>query len=252
MYRRPLRILLALGLPALLAACGTADQSDENLDSLDAELTDANAQAAPAKDPALMSALQSQIMVDPNLAQQSNADAVRPAGQPYSSPIPPDGIAQADGTGAKTGPLMRAPAAKDDCPECKKAEDTVTLGALAARQANRRASECVGQLRYSANWANRLPRDLPLYPDARLDEAAGNDQNGCALRAVSFTANAGWQAVVDWYYTRAMGGGYKAEHQADGAIHVIGGTRGDDAFMVYVTPRDGGGVEVDVIANNGV
>ena len=198
-----------------------------------------------------MSALQSQIMVDPNLAQQANADAVRPAGQPYSSPIPPDGIAQTD-AGAKTGPLMRAPAPDGDCPDCKKAQEAVTLGALAARQGNRRASECVGQLRYSANWANRLPRDLPLYPDARLEEAAGNDQNGCALRAISFTTNAGWQAVVDYYYTRARNGGYQAEHQADDGMHVLGGTRGEDAFMVYVTPRDGGGVEVDLVANNGV
>ena len=68
----------------------------------------------PPKIPAVMSALQSQIMVDPTLAQQSNGDAIRPPGQPYSSPIPPATIAAANGDApVNTGPLIKAPEPED-------------------------------------------------------------------------------------------------------------------------------------------
>lgn len=246
--------IAALFLPAALAACGPKPTSDENLDSLDAELTDGNSSAA-AKDPALMSALQSQIMVDPTLAQQSNSDALRPPGQPYSAQIPPPAIAGAapGAPAAPAGPLMRAPDAKGDCPQCQVARQSVTLGGLAARQADKKTSECVGGLRYSAAWANRLPPDLPLYPDARLTEAAGNSDGGCALRAVSFSTVASVQTVLDYYYTRSTSTGYDAEHQADGDEHVLGGNRDRDgaAFVVFATPRDGGGTDVDIVANTG-
>lgn len=258
MSLRRARWIAVLALPAALAACGPKASSDENLDSLDAELTDAKAGQAPAKDPALMSALQSQIMVDPTLAQQSNGDAIRPPGQPYASPLAPESIAAANADGAPVapaGPLMRAPAPADDgqCPKCAAARESVTLGALAARQSDTRTSGCVAQMRYSAGWANRLPRDLPLYPDARVAEAAGSDNGNCAMRAVSFSSGATAQTILDWYFTRATSTGYQAEQEADGDLRVLGGTRTADggAFVVYVSPRDGGGVDVDMIANNG-
>lgn len=248
------RWITTLCLPLALAACAKSDASDENLDTLDAELTDGKAANAPAKDPAVMSALQSQIMVDPTLAQQSNGDAIRPPGQPYSAPVPPEQIAAAANQPVNTGPLVKAPEPKKgDCPDCKAARESVTLGALAVRQRDPRTSGCVNRMQYSAGWVNRLPRDLPLYPDARVEEAAGSDAGGCAMRAVSFSTGANAQAVLDWYYTRATSTGYQAETQADGDLKVLGGNRDKDggAFIVYVTPRDGGGSDVDMIANNG-
>ncbi|MES2755309.1 MAG: hypothetical protein V4659_11655 [Pseudomonadota bacterium] len=256
MYRSlRLRRLFALLAPLALAACGAKATSDENLDSLDAELSDSKAASQPGKDPALMSALQSQIMVDPALAQQANADAVRPPDQPYSAQVPADGIAgpNPQAPPAQTGPLMRTPAAKGDCPGCEAARQSVTLGGLAARQPDRRTRDCVGGLRYSAGWAARMPGDVPIYPQARLIEAAGNAANGCALRAASFTTDADLQTVLDWYFTRTTGAGYASEHQADGDEHVLGGNRNHDgaAYILYATPRDGGGTEIDLIANNG-
>src|SRR3546814_17655609 len=56
----------ALALPLALSACGRDSDSDQNLSSLDASLTN-------AEDPALRSALGDQIIVDPELADQSNA-----------------------------------------------------------------------------------------------------------------------------------------------------------------------------------
>ncbi len=252
---RPRQSPLALILPLALAACGSDKPADQNLDSLDAELTNTTAANQPGKDPALMSALQSQIMVDPALTQQANADAARPADQPYSAQVPAEDTA-APAAGAKpasTGPTMKAPAPKADCPQCAVAKQAVTLGGLAARQKAPRTAQCVGGMRYSASWATRLPADVPLYPRARLVEAAGNAAGGCALRAATFTTDADVQTVLDWYYTKTKTAGYDSEHQADGAEHVLGGNRERDqaAYILFATARDGGGTQVDLIVNNG-
>lgn len=230
----------------LLAACGRQPDTQQDLDSLDRELTDANS-AGNRRDPTVAQALHDQIMVDPTLAQQSNANAVRPPARPDDGAVPPD-LARPDPVDART--LRHAPTAGGDCPDCKARTGALTLGALAARQRGRTA-DCAGAVSYSAGWANRLPADLPLYPDARVTEAAGNNLGGCRLRVVSFASSAAATKVIDWYYTRATAARYSAEHRAQGSLHVVGGTRGDDAYVVYVTPRQGGGADVDLVSNAG-
>lgn len=250
--------LIALVMPLALLGCGAPDKDSRNLDSLDNELIEAG--NANTHDPAMMSALQDQIMVDPSLAHKANDDAVRPPAQPLSGAVPPENIAAAPaGTAAVTGQatsqaVKSTPAPRGaSCPQCDAAKASLTLGALASRQRDRRTASCAGALRYSAGWADRLPADLPLYPDARLSEAAGSDANACALRAVSFSTGASLQQVMDWYYTRATNAGFSAEQQSDGSQHVLGGTRDRDggAFALFLTSRRDGGTDVDLIANNG-
>ena len=71
---------LSLIFPLALAACNpgipNVDEAGNN-----------------AADPALASALQDQIMVDPQLGRQANGDAIRPPGQPYSGGVPNDAVA---------------------------------------------------------------------------------------------------------------------------------------------------------------
>lgn len=243
-----LRALMLLPMFALVA-CGGAAPAEKNLDSLDREL--AEGIAVNAADPVLEGALQDQIMVDPQLAQKANNDAVRPPSQPYSAPIPSPDVAAAPEP--PTGSVKTAPAPAKTCPQCDVRNDSLTLGALARRQTDARTSNCVGTMRYAAGWANRLPRDLPLYPGARVIEAAGSTAGRCAMRAVTFSTNQPIGTLVDWYYTQATNAGYSAEHQSDGDMHVIGGTRGKDggAYVLFLTERDGGGTNVDLIANNG-
>ncbi|MGK6318149.1 hypothetical protein [Sphingomonas sp. DT-204] len=245
------RIPLALLLPIALAACGGGAPQQQNVDTLDQELAEGISNNG--SDPLLTGALQDQIMVDPQLAQKSNADSVRPPSQPYAAPVPATDVAA--GPAPAAGEVMRTPPpVAGGCPQCKAADESLTLGALAARQKGRGAPGCIAKLRYAAGWANRLPRDIPLYANARVIEAAGVQDAQCSLRVASFTVPQPMQAMLDWYYTRAVKAGFTAEHQSDGIQHVLGGTRDRDggAYVLYLTPREGGGTDVDLIANNGV
>jgi hypothetical protein len=246
--RRPRieRQMRPLLLALLLAACGTAPEEPRNLDTLDRELAAVNT-ASPAADPALRSALRDQIMVDPALVQQANGDALRPPPQPQSGMIPPD-RAPEQPKAAENEPLRTAPPATAGCPQCAAARRSLTLGALAEAQGGRTAG-CAEAVSYSAGWANRLPAGVPLYPDARVAEAAGADRPGCALRIVSFASAAPVQRLLDWYYTRTARAGYRAQHGADGTMHTLGGTKRGAAFLLILTPRADGGTDADLMAD---
>lgn len=242
-------------LSLALGACAQANDADSNLDLLDAELADGNS-TGNGRDPAMMSALQDQIMVDPALAAQANYDAIRPPGQPYSTQVPPDMVAGAAPPGAdmsssETLKPAPAPVGGKGCTQCDAAREALTLGGLVERQSNRAARGCAASISYSTRWALRLPPSVPLYPDARVSEAAGSETGPCALRVVSFATAAPVQRVLDWYYTRVSKAGFSAEHEAEGDEHVLAGTQGDAAYAVFATARADGGTDVDLVANTG-
>jgi hypothetical protein len=241
MSRRNLLPLACL----MLAACGGGQDDDAQLNALDKELTAMN-DGSPTRDPQLREALAGQIMVDPGLTQSSNANAVRPPNQPASDMVPSLPLA-ADPVDPKT--LKSAPLAARDCPECRASAGAFTLAAKAGQQPGNAA--CLSGLRYSAAWAGRLPAALAVYPASQVAEAAGNDAGGCALRIVSMRTSAPAAKVIDYYYTRAAAAGYSAEHKMDGAQHVLGGTRGAAAYMIYATARAGGGSDIDLVVKAG-
>lgn len=211
---------LAVPLALLsLAACGPKAPERSALDRLDDEL-------ANGSDPVAATALNGPLMTDPTLAQSADADAVRPPPRPATLGSPERGR-------ATPMPVKGA----------------VTLGEVARRERDPATAACADRLAYSATWANRLPADLPLYPDARVAEAAGND--GCGLRVVSFASGTAPAAVAGWYRSRAARAGYAAEQRLDGRTEVLGGTLGEKAFMLYAAPRPDGGSDVDLVVNHG-
>lgn len=239
--------VIGTALSLALAACGGETKTaNADLDRLDRELGAVNT-TSPAGDPALRSALKDQIMVDPTLTRMANADAVRPPPQPLSGTVPPD--EPASGKPAEQDALRAAPP-PGECRQCAAARRAMTLGALAASQGGN-AGGCAGTIAYSAAWANRLPRSVPLYPDARVSEAAGADGAGCRLRVVSFTSGAPLQRLLDWYYTRATAAGFAAQHGAEGGEHTLAGTKAGAAFLVTLKAAPDGGTAVDLMADGG-
>lgn len=227
------RVLSSLLLgPALLAvsACGSDKPADDKAEKLDERLLGkGNA------DPVLTSALEDQIMVDPSLANMSNRNAVKAPDAPMMAPVPPE----------TTG--LSAAASRPDAP---------TLGQLAAGQAKAARDKFTGcgiDVDYSMGWANRLPADLPLYPRARVEEAAGSDMPGCKLRAITFSTPAPQRAVIDFYLGQSKRSGFASSTETKGLETLVGGTRHDGAaYYVVVTPAEAGGTIVDLVLNNGV
>lgn len=211
--RAPRLPLVAACAAALaLAACGGSDRNA--IAEIDNEIIGNDI------DPALTGALEDQILVDPELAQQSNRNAVRPPERPAQAQYPAGGaagrMAASAGAGASPG------------------------------------SVCGLELEYGRDWARRLPREFPPYPGGRLTDSAGRDGAGCRARVVTFKTGDAPRAVLDWYHRRATAAGYNAEHQRRGADHVLGGVNPADegAYYLIVTP-EGAGSDVALIVNNG-
>jgi hypothetical protein len=240
---RRTKFLIVSAIALTLAACKNERSEQASLDVLDNELV------GNAGDPALTAALEDQIMVDPSLAAKNGRGTRRTPGA-LSQPIPPE--RRADAAKAEyamaNGKLLRAPAAGKFT---SNAGEPVTLGQLASSQKAGAAggNPCADKLEYSARWAARLAPEMSVYPQARVVEAAGGNEAPCRMRVVTFRADADMQAVLDYYYTKAIRAGYSAEHLEDGKDHMLGGTRRDDAYMLFLRNLPGGGTEVDLISN---
>lgn len=235
------RLLAGLSLVAILAGCGTKAE-EKDLEKLDAKI----AGKAGDADPALTSALEDQILVDPTLANQSNRNAARPTNEPFAAPMPKDGD---DAVAAANAAADAASAAAGTA-----VSGATTLGELAASQASKSKGKFTGcglDVSYSMNWASRMPADLPIYPQGRVNEAAGSDKGACRLRAVSYTTAAPMRSVIDYYLTSSRKAGYSADY--DSKQQMVGGVReaDDAAWYAIVQPSKGGGTLVDIVTNNG-
>jgi hypothetical protein len=219
---------LAAGLA--LAGC-TGGGGEDNLSSLDNQLTNDS-------DPALTAALQDQIAVDPNLAQQSNRNAVRPPETPIQAPYPTD-------AGGAPRPAA-APAASGPRPAAQLASAPQGGGGSGA------SCTSGANFNYNNGWAQRLPAAFPFYPNGRLTEAAANNANGCSTRVVSFATADNAQRVLDWYHSQAVRAGYTSERETRQGDQILAGANARDngAFYLIVTPR-GNGSDVALIVNNG-
>ena len=109
------------------------------------------------------------------------------------------------------------------------------------------APPCAGApLESNLAWAQRLPPEFPLYPGARLTDAAGSDAAPCRLRGVTLATADPWDRVIGWYQDRAVRAGYSVGRQARGGDQILAGTRGDQAFYLIATPGQGS-TEVSLI-----
>lgn len=235
--KSPARFALAgLASVALLAGCSDADKND--------------AEAA-SDDPAMTGALGDQIMVDPDLAGQNGA-AMSASGNVVDLPPEqrsPEAIAAARQEAAKKagGTLQSAPEPAGG--GTSSLVETAATAAQVAEASKAASTDCAARVEYSMSWATRLPAALAVYPRGAVQEAAGIDAAGCALQVVNFVTPVAPGDVVDFYYTQVRRAGYGAEYKMDGDDHVLGGSKGSAAYLVYVRKLDNGLTEVDLIAS---
>lgn len=241
MPNRITRLTKLLPLALALAACGGAKQAE---------------QGALDDDPALTGALGDQIMVDPDLAGQNRGNAALGGGGPANGELPvqsrtPEAIAAAKADAARLlgGTIPSVPVPQPSA-SSSPADGALTAAALGGRLPGS-GSNCPGNAEYSASWAARLPAALPIYPRGHLQEAAGTDKAGCHLRVVNFTTPVAVKDVIDFYYGSSRGAGYVARYRLEGADHVLGGTKGAAAYVIYVRKLADGLTEVDLVTSGG-
>ena len=196
-----------------LGACTPRDEANEiaNLDN----------QIVNTADPAVNRAIQDEILVDPELANTSNRNAVRAPESPDQSSYPAE---DAPAPGTKGGTVRLAD-----------------------------ATGCTAELDHNPRWARSMPAAFAIYPGGKLTEAAGKDAGTCTTRVVTFLTPASPRTILGWYRGRAEQAGYSAEYQARQGDHILAGTTGgsERAFFLIVTPQRGGGSDVALIANGG-
>jgi hypothetical protein len=129
--------------------------------------------------------------------------------------------------------------------------ENAATAAQVAQAARANKLDCAGKAEYSMNWASSLPEPLGVYPRGAVQEAAGTDSDGCRIRVVSFATPVSPQDVIDFYFTRVRAAGYDAKHRLDGKDHVLGGSKGNAAYLIYARKLDNGVTEVDLIASGG-
>ncbi len=222
---------------ALLGACGS--RADNG----------ATTEADPASD----AALNDQIMVDPDLANQNEGSGALTGAGERSIPVAdrsPQAIAAAKREAAALvggeGALRPVPAAREVAGEIP---ESATLSAASRAALSPGGANCGDGVQYSAGWAARLPEALPVYPRAATQEAAGNDTGGCSLRVINFITPVSLPDVLAFYHARAKGAGYSAEHLRKDGDNILSGTKGGAAYVVYGRTVAGGLTEVDLVTS---
>ncbi len=233
--------ILALGSAVALAACGDEPQ---------ASFVDED-------DPALAAALADQIMVDPDLVGLNRANAVA-AMPPADGSLPtvdrsPGTIAAAR---AEALQLVGGPGMLRKAGEPREVAGALPPGsaltaAARAAAAPRAAAGCIERAQYTMQWAARMPEAFPVYPRGAVQEAAGTDAGGCALRAVDFVTPVPLGEVMDFYFTRASAAGYSAERILQDGDDILVGTKGAASYIVHARTLASGNTEVDLVVSGG-
>lgn len=246
---------VTLAAAMMVSACGDSNGNERALSELDTDLTNTTG------DPAVEGALEEQILIDPQLADSANGNAVRSPSAPASGAVPTNtNYEGAVATAADIGDMKLLSAGKprviseeELCADCQADKNGMTLGAKAEKQRAQKGT-CDANLSYSMDWANRMPATFPVYPKGRVIEAAGVESGACSIRVVSFSSANAMQSIVDYYFTRARGAGFTAEYVLRDGEHALGGVRTKDDGAYYITfrMRKDGGTDVDIVANGGM
>jgi hypothetical protein len=236
MLRTPCLSLSGLVCLMLVAGCGGTRNAETPPGPSDAAISDALA------DP---------IMTDPDLTSQNEAHAAIVVSDPVSSALPPidrsdRAIEAAEQAAAsllgRTIPDASQPTSDDLAPF----RQAVTAEQVAAA-ARLSASDCARDLRYTAQWAAKLPGPVQVYPRASVDEAAGSDAAGCGLRVVHFRTPVAVDDVVAFYHARLRAAGFSPQHVSDGRDHVVRGRKGALSALLYVRGSEHGLTAADLV-----
>ncbi|WEK47531.1 MAG: hypothetical protein P0Y56_04360 [Candidatus Andeanibacterium colombiense] len=210
----------------------------------------------PAKgsgDGELSSALGDEIMVDPDLAGQNHANSAVAAGQEDGT-LPPEMRSPEALDRARSAALVLVGGAMKKAPAAvavagKLPPDAALAVASRAAAAPGDSGNCADRAEYTMKWAAKLPATFPVYPQSSVQEAAGTDEGGCALRVINYVTPVPLGEVIDFYFTRATGAGFSVQRVKEDGDDVIGGVKGKSSYVVYARAIPSGGTSVDLVTH---
>ena len=235
---RPL--LLASAMTLLVGGCGWSDEE---------------ADPVAEDDPAVAAALGDQITTDPDLAQQNRADsAAFIPSQDASLPTVENGAEAIAAARTEALQLVGGPGKMRKAPVAEDAAGTLPAGAALTAAARAAAApggngDCAARAQYTMQWAARLPAAFPVYPRGAVQEAAGTDASGCALRVINFVTPVPLGEVMDFYFSRARAAGFSAQRVLKDGDDVLAGVKGPASYVVYARRLPSGNTEVDLVTN---
>lgn len=228
----------AILVPALLAACSAAEEAP---------------QIVPERDPLAAQALGEQIMVDPDLSRQNEANAALTGGSDHSLPpivSSPEAIAAARQEAADlVGGManLRPPGQPEraDAP----LPDATLYAVTELAKLTRGTAACADRATFTAAWAASMPKALPIYPRGNTIEAAGSDSGNCRLRAVRFLTPVSREDVLAFYTAMARNSAIATSYRRAGDTDVLAGEQAQRRFAVYVRTGASGLSEVGLVTS---
>jgi hypothetical protein len=205
-------------------------------------------------DPAIEAAVNGPLAADPDLAAQNGANAA--ASLPSASGAVPSldaGTEAIDRARNDAVALVGGSAAMRQAPAPQTVDQPLppeaALGVAARAASTPGMRDCAGKAEYTAAWAAKMPPAFPVYPRAAVQEAAGSDRGGCALRAVTFRTPVPLNEVMDFYFTQAGKAGFATRHVLQDGNDVLSGTKGRASFAVYARKLASGVTEADLVTS---
>ena len=222
---------LALILLLLVAACSCAVPDAKRADP----------------DPVTVAALSDPLMTDPDLASQSNASAALGGGGPALGEIPRE-RGDADLINAIRAEAEKAVGATlraaEPGSEREPLPEALTPPAFAALLPG--GAACSKGAGYGFVWTAAFPEAFPIYPRGHAQIAAGNDTQGCRLRAVRFTSPVPGEEIAAFYLTKAKALGLPLDYRKAGEALVLQGVKGKAVVLVRISPPADGIATVEL------
>ena len=216
-------ILFALAAPSALAGCDSGGPTVE---------------PRIERDPLIVQALNDQLMVDPDLAMQNEANAALTISFDRTLPL----IDKSPATIAVIRDEMRMKLLEGgpvlDLPKVQNLASGRDLAGPCAKD---------GQLDRSAIWAARLPDFATIPPRGATIAGAGRDTPGCNIRLVTYRTPLGAREAMRFHFTLASRGGLepKLSEQSKGVLE-LRGTRSGAGLIVRATPMPDGLLTVEI------
>ena len=232
----------ALRLVPLAMACVTLASCGEEAPDAPADIV--------RQDPQLARALNDPLMVDPDLAWRSEANAAVAVRDGH--PLPLFAAREDAASRAREAarlelledgqiPSVPLPSGNLGTPSFDSFDTAAEIvEALDARP------DCVNAMDGRLGWSTQMPETSSIMPHGMVQQAAGVDEGTCVIRVVRYLTAVAPADVLEYHFAKADRARFRIEI-FDTPVLQLRGERRDQELAVQLREAPGGMTEVDVV-----